>query len=170
MAEKLEAFTGNPRPTWEKRMEAATETDWAYAAGYFDGEGWIGIRYQKPRGTKSPNGSWTVRVQINSVDAAPLEWLEETFGGGIVVARKAGPHNKLLWGWCLSSSAVKRWLMGVMPYLKIKDDEARLTLRFWEGPEWTGKLLPPEEHQRRALLAAEVKAIKYKAEYDAESG
>jgi hypothetical protein len=95
-----------------------SETDRAYAAGFFDGEGTIFI--EKPRAQRG----YALIVAIGQRDSEPLKWLQARWGGSIK------PHSASMraYRWCCIGSSAGRFLTDIAPYLKCKREAARLAL------------------------------------------
>ncbi|SRR6266567_3758057 len=97
------------------------ETDKAYAAGFFDGEGHIEYR-----------GYYNLQVIVTQVDRAPLDWFVILFGGYIRwnVSNKHhnGAHN-----WHANTQIGANFLEAVEPYLLVKRSEVIGTLEKWNN-------------------------------------
>lgn len=97
------------------------EEDKAYAAGFFDGEGSVGISYN--RGT-----NFQLRVRIpQKYKSFPLHFIKDRWAGNVRKRDK---------GTCLSWQASCRmaliFLYDVRPYLKVKKEQVELAIRFSE--------------------------------------
>ena len=67
-----------------------SETDAAYIAGLFDGEGSISYKQymrQKPH-NKKPYPIWQIRMEISMTDKSVLNWLHLTLGAGTLNIKK----------------------------------------------------------------------------------
>jgi len=91
-----------------------------YWAGFFDGEGSIGVY-------KHRNNHIRLTVQIANTDLSVLETLKEEFGGSII-SRKPQPGCKPLYNWVIVSRMASIFLKTLYPYLRIKSEEAALAL------------------------------------------
>lgn len=59
------------------------ETTHSYAAGLFDGEGYVDIyRATMSKASKSP--SFMLRIIISQKDGKVMNWLKENFGGHVI--------------------------------------------------------------------------------------
>jgi hypothetical protein len=111
-------------------MSIAHETAWA--AGFFDGEGYVNIqrRHQKYNG-KSYRGHY-LRIGINHVAPEPLVEMQRLFGGSIEkqslesVRGSRKPRHR----WVTSSSNAKEALIRMLPYMKNKNKVAALGIDF----------------------------------------
>lgn len=88
------------------------DTDYAYAAGILDGEGSIGLAKAKGR------MPYPV-VTVDSTDRELLEWLMDSFGGSLVIKKKAQEHHRQAWTWRLKDRAALAFLEALLPYLRI---------------------------------------------------
>lgn len=110
-----------------KAMNNIQATDWAYAAGFFEGEGHICIRKPK-QDRRSP--SYRLEVEISNTDPIPIQWLQETFGGTTRVVEKGG-RNRPLHHWKLIQAGnLTAFLGGIFPYLKFKERQVAIGLTF----------------------------------------
>lgn len=110
-------------------MMIPTETEIAYVAGLFDGEGCVSIYYTtEPRNGKSYHN---MHVRIANTDLAVLEWVQERFGGKIHQNQPGGkggtrPGYVLQW----SNKSIVPFLATILPYLIIKREAAEIGLAF----------------------------------------
>ena len=79
------------------------ESDIAYLAGLFDGEGSIyykktkQIRHKRPG--KPVHNIWVIRMEIAMTDQSVLIWLHEVLKCGTLGPRKVRPGRKKQWRW-----------------------------------------------------------------------
>lgn len=108
-------------------------TDIRYLAGFFDGEGTIGIyrnkgsRNQKYKsGFKSP--SWMRHISVTNTYTPILFVFKEKFGGWIHELN-TNKRNKRCFAWTISSKGdIARFLGAVMPWLNEKHGQAKIML------------------------------------------
>lgn len=97
-----------------------TETDLAYFAGLFDGEGYARINVAED-GVR-------FRLTIANTYKPVLDWLTTVFGGKVyTTASRTRSH--MLWTWQSDGQKLKWLLMAIQPYLKVKSDEVALVLQ-----------------------------------------
>jgi hypothetical protein len=104
------------------------DTDAAWAAGFMDGDGHIGLRMVPSTGTTAP------RISAGQVIRDPLEELQRLFGGSIKgpFASKRGNSDKYLWS--LSNTAEFVFcLEEILPYLRVKRRQAVLLLSYLQA-------------------------------------
>ena len=79
------------------------DTDKAYIAGLFDGEGSIYYKRLKQtrhnRPGKPVHNVWSIRMEIAMTDYSVLAWLYEVLGVGKLNPRKVKPGGKKQWRW-----------------------------------------------------------------------
>jgi hypothetical protein len=93
-------------------------TDWAYAAGFVDGEGCIAIvRSFEPRSDRYVYG---VQVVVSNTDRAVLDWMQGVWSGWVVAVSQHQGRARDSWTWRTSSLKAKPFLAGIKPWLKIK--------------------------------------------------
>ena len=103
-------------------------TDLAYLAGLLDGEGSICI-LKGTRAYGTPK-HW-LEVSIGNTHLGVLQWVQETFGGRVSHnAERFTKRNHRTWRWRASASEAAAILRFLLPYLKIKVEQARLALEF----------------------------------------
>ena len=121
-----------------------TETDKAYAAGFFDGEGNICIARNEHAGKAKRYYTYNMRIGAAQVDITPLLWLRDRWGGSI------GPSNHW-YGWRCFSHMAASFLIDTLPYLQVKRERAQLALRFQSTIHQPGRRGHTAEH--KALMA-----------------
>lgn len=114
--------SGLPNPPWTEGVPRGEDV--AYAAGLLDGEGTVGI-YRSKRPTYF---IYAVRTSVANTYRPVLEWLASKWGGSIHRTNRG--EGRPCWSWALSSRSAVDFLREVLPYLRIKDRQARLALAF----------------------------------------
>lgn len=113
--------------------------DMNYVAGYFDGEGFIGLYWNK--GSKDVRyrsgrrgGCWIRAVGINNTYYNVLYDLREEFGGSLRTLReKQGTHKKI-YSWTLGSmDGIQAFLDALLPWLREKRPQAETMLACLRG-------------------------------------
>lgn len=136
------------------------ELDLAWAAGFFDGEGCISapvrVRVRNRR-------DYSLSLYVGQVDPRPLMRLRSYFGGE-VVPRTSWGKGRPIFMWRVSGTTAEATLRLLLPYLMVKEEQARLALELRDrigryvrvGPRVT----EVETEARMALVAA-IKADKW---------
>lgn len=100
----------------------------AYIAGFFDGEGSIGIYVR--RGSE---GRLLLLPSVSATQSEPhhqvLLDIRRIYGGGLYPKINYDQQSSQRWDWRLSSAdKVRAFLTDILPYLRIKYDRAQLML------------------------------------------
>jgi len=95
-------------------------SDLAWAAGFVDGEGHLGIREQK--------GHFYISVSVAQVDPRPLLKLQHLFGGNLRLAKRQFARD--IWAYNITTRAAGRMLSAISPYLVVKYELAELLMQF----------------------------------------
>lgn len=121
-------------------------------AGFFDGEGYIGLLKRIRKGKYI---EYFLQVSVGQKDGAIMDWVIENYGGFLHHVKRDGSYQ-----WIISNKVAYLFLKRITPYLKYKKPQAILALDFFEGFERTKRALPPEELVRREKILNELKAQK----------
>lgn len=103
-----------------------------YAAGLFDGEGYVRIaRWQK---ASSRHIRYQLILGIGMTFRPVIEELRNTYGGSINMNRHdlRRKTHRIQFTWHAGSQIGAAFLRRVMPYLIVKRDEAKIALLFQE--------------------------------------
>ncbi len=95
------------------------ETDLAYVAGFFDGEGDCGIRMPKARNGKRYK---KLEARLTQNDRAVLEWVKELFDCGSIHAKKDDRTPNTCHALQFSYRSARVFLTAIEPYLKVKKE------------------------------------------------
>ncbi len=106
----------------------------AYTAGIIDGEGWISI---KNRQIKNGYRNYCLKVGVASTNEPIINWLKGNYGGSICFVKSRG-NRKDKWVWDLATKQASELLKLVLPYLKIKNPQAELALKFQSRRKYRG--------------------------------
>jgi len=113
----------------------------AYLAGIIDGEG--SIDFQKTKEPQCVAGyHYNPRLRVGMIDREFIEWLKNSFGGGIY-HRIGNGRNKDSYCWNVSGKIMKEIIRCVYPYLRIKKEHANIMIKFWK----TKKYIPMNDHK-----------------------
>ena len=111
-----------------------TDIDLAYAAGFFDGEGYSGIRGTKTKTKRDPNGRFFLSCIVTQKDPAILSWLVLQFGGTIFHS-----PSQICPRWRVVAKVAENFLIQILPFLKLKKPQAELALEFRESFKTKGR-------------------------------
>lgn len=96
-----------------------TETDKAWLAGLFDGEGCVWSRWPK---------RMNVVTEIKMTHRATIDRVNQLFPGRVSIGHLSGWSVKPQFKWALDTKGTERFLLSVMPYLVTKRREAEIAL------------------------------------------
>jgi hypothetical protein len=119
------------------------EADWAYAAGFVDGEGCIAIvRSFAPRRGRF---YYSVQVVVTNRNRAVLDWLQQTWGGWVVaVSLDRTTKARPAWHWrCPTGQSAEPFLAGIGDYLRIKMPQLENALAMIELSKRSYRTLGP---------------------------
>lgn len=111
----------------------AAQIDYAWAAGFFDGEGCVSLSdcTRKDRGYTSTRHI-TMKILVSQKVRLPLDKLLQLFGGTIEPSRRAGvsalggPFNG--WVWIIRGTGAAEALTKMLPYLVLKREVTMVAL------------------------------------------
>ena len=118
-------------------MVDAAETDYAWAAGFIDGEGSIMITHND--GPTRKNTNYQLRMAVPNSDRQSVEEIFRIFSVGGIISTKTTKGHKLSHVWQLAGNrSISAILEKVLPYLRVKRERALLALEFVKLPKSTG--------------------------------
>ena len=116
-----------------------TETDAAYLAGLFDGEGSVyykrtkQIRHNRPG--KPVHNIWVIRMEIAMTEKSIINWVHEFTGVGHSGPRKVKPGKKKQWRWRCSSRDAYYVCCLIYPYSITKLEKVKQILDHYQQAE-----------------------------------
>lgn len=100
---------------------------WPYVAALLDGEGTICLHERQPDG----QSAFFLQVVIYNSSLNLMKWLIGNFGGKFYTRTKQETAKKIQYAWHPSGKKNRELLLlGVLPYLVIKREQAKLALEF----------------------------------------
>jgi hypothetical protein len=106
----------------------------AYAAGFFDGEGSVGIfRYEYLNYRNQPPPYNSCKVEISNTNKIILQWFQKNYGGAVRQHNRKNVSEKWkpLWRWRLGKQEdIQDFVISILPYSKVKKPQLELTLAF----------------------------------------
>jgi len=111
-----------------------SKTQLAYLAGVLDSDGTIGIKkatYSMRVIGDSTQPTYSERIHVRQVERAALELFSAIFGGNIGSEKPSTRRGRMLWRWGLTDAKAASALRELLPFLRIKRQQAKncLTLR-----------------------------------------
>jgi hypothetical protein len=137
-----------------------SETDKAYLAGLFDGEGSIGIyRY------KNKQCTYITTVTIGMCEPQGPILAHSLYGGYLNIRPPRAQSKKNLNVWMANNEEAERFLIEVLPYLRAKRDQAHVFLEFRQtylryNRAGRGAKVPADVIDLRDRLVTHCKALK----------
>lgn len=116
------------------------DIDIAYIAGFFDGEGSIFISKSRKQ--------YFLTVSISNTDKSVLESIQRIMGGSLSKSPDKRENCSHLFRLRLYCDEAKKFLEKILPYLKIKKEQAKLSIEF-QSKMKKGKLTMPKEEQEK---------------------
>lgn len=142
------------------------DTELAYIAGLFDGDGCVCILKEK----QGKYRLLRIEASIQNTDLDVIEYLKSCFGGR--VWHRKLPSGKTFGAWALSCRKAVEFLEKIGPFLRIKKDRAILATKIYSitslekrGTRRNGKgqfqKISEEERNRVNVLAQEIKQLNH---------
>lgn len=100
----------------------------AYAAGLFDGEGYVGIDKTCIGSGKSRSVHRGVKVIISQKDGQIMNWLKNNFGGNAYCQRNGSKYY--IHRWRIHAKKADHFLRCILPYVIIKKKQVEFALEF----------------------------------------
>ena len=141
--------------------ESLKETDWAWLAGFIDGEGHIAIRRGYAENTNTTrrtrtSDSWTwysARVSVHNTDIPSMEKASAMMDGTLVKRKLQASNLREMYTVEITArSKVQALLRKIVPYMVTKRQMAQLLLDFADLPRGSGPL-KQEMYERSVILS-----------------
>ena len=97
-----------------------TETERAYIAGLFDGEGSVDYAQRWEKRTKGKYKVWRIHCEISMTHQYIIEWVHETLGFGTVRPKKVKEGLKPQWRWRCGFRDAYSFAKIVWPHVQVK--------------------------------------------------
>lgn len=138
-----------------------TIADAAWAAGIIDGEGSIFIMSQK-RNDRDRDVNYILRVSVQSVDRIMTKELQRMWpdGAEFSVQRNGNENWSDTLKWQLSGKRAARFLKEILPYLRVKKDQAETAIKFQETTKKHWKQMTQEDYENQKSLCHVLKQQK----------
>ena len=111
-----------------------SETDAAYIAGLFDGEGHVSYKqYMRQRKHHNkPYPTWQIRLEISMTDEAVLKWIHNILKVGTVGPKKVRPGRLPQWRWRCSHRDALAVANEIIPFARVKNDHLKKIIDHYE--------------------------------------
>ena len=138
------------------------DTDMAYLAGFFDGEGSI-MLIPSTSVNRGPGRYRLTLAVSNTVEHSVVRYAI-TFGGSVLPIAAKNARCKSSYRWMITSAGAERALMAMLPFLKVKKDQAQVALDFRSTQQrpLRGQKLSAEEVSHRDQLVTKLRDLNSK--------
>ncbi len=125
----------------------------SYLAGFFDGEGCVGIYGGKRKNLE-------LSIKVSGAHRASIERFARAFGGKVYVSHRRArtPREKTIWTWSIYSARAKIALGEMLPFLLVKKPEAFEALKC--PVSRPSLVLSAADRDYKAVLAERIRALK----------
>tara|TARA_R100001163_G_C4954286_1_gene120749 strand:- start:53 stop:463 length:411 start_codon:yes stop_codon:yes gene_type:complete len=134
-----------------------TETDAAYLAGLFDGEGSVyykrtkQIRHNRPG--KPVHNIWVIRMEIAMTEKSIINWVHDFTGVGHSGPRKVKPGKKKQWRWRCSHRDAYYVSRLIWPYAHVKLNKIQQIIdHYAEHKVMNGNIVSLTEYKKAMSL------------------
>lgn len=125
-----------------------------WAAGFIDGEGYVGAT-NCTHGVSAKRNSYTAVINVGQVSRVPLDILQEILGGSVGPLRdRFGFHYQ----WRVYGDKAAAAAARLLPYLVVKRRQAELLLEF-QATKTKSRCLTDEVYARRVAIHAELREL-----------
>lgn len=137
------------------------ETDKAWIAGIIDGEGSIFVMRQK-RLDRERDTNYILRVAVQSTDPYMTKALKELcpISAEFSVQRDKRPECSDTLKWQVNGKNAARFLEEILPYLRVKHEQAQLAIEFQKTTKKHWKHMLQEDYEKQANLYQALKDAK----------
>lgn len=111
-----------------------SEKEIIYIAGLFDGEGCVNIYKIDTDYTRNKEKrkvpKWVLSTTIYNCHYETIKWLYDSFGGYLQTRNRNPKTWRTNYAWKLTANSSMEFLKRVLPYLKIKQKQAQVAIKF----------------------------------------
>lgn len=104
------------------------ETDLAWVAGFFDGEGSLNLSLRQHRGGRQGK-YWVVRARVANTHGLSIKHLQEIFGfGRIRTMPGQSIRHRPVYEWAVEAKSAEIFLKAIVPYSVTKKEQIQLAI------------------------------------------
>lgn len=134
--------------------------DIAYLAGIIDGEGCVSVAINKKNG----RNYYRLTLDITNTNDNLMQWIQGIFGGIVRTSYARSENRTNLHSWTASGNQAQVLIKLVLPYLKVKLEQAKLALEMNISPyggacRWS---YSGDEEEHRDAIYLDMKALNSK--------
>lgn len=156
-------------PSPEAQFASLLDTDWAYIAGFIDGEGSIMARVSNPKRRPGTAPTFSVVLSVSQITRGVLDRLQRRLGVGRVNSRvEVRNSDKLIHRYDVHRQAdVHALIPWLMPYADVKREQLSLAwqlldrIRKGVGMDGPGGGVTAEEIGVRLWIVEEIRRLKH---------
>lgn len=124
-----------------------------YFAGFFDGEGYVGVSYQEAW------NAYMIRVSVVNNNKPVLLLFKEKYGGTIRPPSDKKAYNmKGAWTWWIHGQPAIDFLQNILPYVFVKRPQVELAIEFPIGKP--GQRVTEEVRLKRKYMFEKLQSMK----------
>ena len=132
------------------------ETDIAYIAGLFDGEGSIDFKRRKEKRGKYITNAMQISMRIQMTDESILRWIHEVLKLGTIRKKNRSPsikkHWKDSWIYTLRFREAYKVCCLIWPYAHVKLDKIQQIIDHYEPHTIGGKVVNLKQYKEAMSL------------------
>ena len=133
------------------------ETDAAYIAGLFDGEGHVVYKQypKKRKGQKKAYPTWKITLEMNMTEESIIRWVHEVLGVGTVCKKppsKKQMGRRMQWRWRCSSREAYKICCMMFPYSHVKLPKIQKIIDHYQGKVFDGKVVDLDSYRMAMAL------------------
>jgi len=126
----------------------------AYTAGVVDSDGHIGIDRSATMPQRRTSVRYEAAVVVTNTDRPLMDWLQSEFGGSLRQRQQDKPHHKPTYSWKLSEQQASGFCQEILPYLRVKKQQAALLIELKAGVATAGQARPRGQRLPKLNLLA----------------
>ncbi len=149
-------------------MDIQKQLEYAWLAGFFDGEGCVYLKRDKPRGGSNRHNTYHLRLILSNTHLPTMHRVKEILDGeGIIgkVFSVDNPKHRTRWEWRVNATKAERVLRLMLPYLVTKKEQAEIALLSRQYQQKVGAMIPNpngEQFEKIKQQLSDLKRVEYK--------
>ena len=132
------------------------DTDIAYIAGLFDGEGSVDFKRRKEQRGKYITNAMQITMRIEMTNQSILKWIHDTLKVGTVRKRNRSPSVKAHWKdrWTYTVRFRQAYYLSclIWPYAHVKLDKIQKIIDHYDGKIFDGKVIDLDSYRKAMAL------------------
>lgn len=138
-----------------------SKTELAYAAGIFDGEGYITILRATANRKAGRTHEYILVAGMSNTHRPTIEWLKEQWRGTTMLHNQVFKNRKRIFMWRVSGPMALGFIRDIYPYLRIKKPQADLAIAFQatKSRQWGVRGLSNDVLALRDDLCVQIRAL-----------